>query len=71
MKVSAQFQNGMCKLFIRPEDDWEKRLLGAVAKGGVRLDAIVTYTPEGHFSYERCEVVEVQLEATRNDPNPI
>ncbi len=63
MKVSAEFKNGMCRVFLEPEDEWEKKLLGAVAKGGEKLDAIVEYKPDGHFSYGKCELVRIQLEA--------
>lgn len=63
MKVSAEFQNGICRLTLTPADEWEQKLLGAVAKGSNALSAVVTYKPEGHYSYGKCEVVQVQLEA--------
>ena len=63
MKVSAEFKDGVCKLSLTPDDPWEKKLLGAVAKGGTELGALVKYTPNGHFSYGECECVEVQLKA--------
>ena len=63
MKVSAEFKNGMCRLLLTPDDEWEQKLLGAVAKGGDSLNAVVTYKPEGHFSYGKCSAVQVQLEA--------
>lgn len=63
MKVSAEFQNGMCKVLLTPDDEWEQKLLGAVAKGGDKLHALVNYKPEGHFTYGKCQVVTIQLEA--------
>ena len=47
MKISAEFKNGMCKLVLLPEDDWEQTLVGAIAKGGDNLCATVNYEPEG------------------------
>jgi len=63
MKVVAEFKNGMCRLFLTPEDQWEKLLLGAVAKGGEKMSALVTYKPAGHVSYGMAEEVQIQLEA--------
>lgn len=65
MKMSAEFKNGMCKLTLVPEDDWEKLLIGAIAKGGEKLDGLVTYKPDGHFSYGKCDVLSIQLEAAK------
>lgn len=63
MKVAAEFQNGICRLVLTPADEWEQKLLGAVAKGSDTLSALVTYKPEGHFSYGKCHAVHIQLEA--------
>ena len=54
MKIKAEFQNGMCKLLLTPEDEWEKKLIGSIAKGGKTLNGIVKYTPEVHFTYGKC-----------------
>lgn len=67
MKVSAEFQNGMCQLTLTPADEWEQKLLGAVAKGNQTLSARVTYKSEGHMSYGKCAVVQIQLEAVSGD----
>ena len=69
MKVSAEFKNGMCKLLIKPDDEWEQKLLGAVAKGGDSLSALIKYEPEGHFSYGKAKAVAIQLEAGELAPN--
>ena len=61
MKTELIFKNQFCKLVITPEDDWEKKLLGAVAKEGNALDAEVTYSAKKHFSYGECESVEILL----------
>jgi hypothetical protein len=63
MEVKAEFKNGACRLHLVPADEWEKLLLGAVAKGGETLSAVVTYKSEGHFTYGKCEAVHVLLEA--------
>ena len=63
MKISAEFQNGICRLALTPVDEWEQKLLGAVAKGADSLSAIVTYKPEGHFTYGKCQAVQILLEA--------
>jgi hypothetical protein len=63
MDVSAEFKNGACKLWLTPEDDWEKKLLAAVAKGGESLSAVVTYVPDGHYTYGKAQAVQVVLEA--------
>lgn len=68
MKVSAEFKDGVCKILLTPDDEWEQKLLGAVAKGGEKLDAIVKYKAEGHFSYGKCAAVGIELGAgVRND----
>ena len=67
MKASAEFLNGMCRLLLTPEDEWEKKLLGAVAKGEDKLDALVTYKPDGHFSYGKCDAVQVLLSSGRKE----
>ncbi len=63
MEVKAEFKNGACSLQLTPSDQWEKLLLGSVAKGEQALSAVVTYESDGHFSYGRCEAVHVLLEA--------
>ena len=66
MDVKAEFKNGGCKLYLMPEDDWEKKLLAAVAKGGESLSAVVTYKQKSSYDYGRYEetdVVEILLEA--------
>lgn len=63
MKVSAEFLNGICRLTLTPDDEWEQKLLGAVAKGNDTLSALVTYKPEGHYTHGKCQAVQVQLEA--------
>jgi len=63
MKLSANFKNGLCKLDLIPEDEWEEKLLGAVAKGGNTLEAHVTYKSEA-YTYGKCSAVYVQLQAT-------
>lgn len=63
MDIRAEFKNGACRLHLVPSDEWEKKLLGAVAKGGSTLSAVITYKPEGHFSYQKCEAVSILLEA--------
>lgn len=67
MKIAAEFKNGMCQLLLTPEDEWEKQLVGAVAKGGKTLDGLVTYKSEGHHSYGKCEAIRIQLEAGGKD----
>jgi hypothetical protein len=69
MKVSAEFQNGMCELCIVPEDEWERKLLGAVAKGGDKLWASVTYESKGHYTYGECSAARVLLSAGEAMPN--
>jgi len=63
MDLRAEFKNGGCKLYLTPSDDWEEKLLGAVAKGGNKLEAIVTYKPEGHFTHGQCKAVHILLQA--------
>lgn len=67
MKSKIEFINGVCMFVMEPEDDWEKYLLGAVAKGGQSLSAMVEYKPDGHFSYYKAAVVKVMLEAAKGD----
>ena len=62
MKLSAEFQNGLCQLSLIPSDEWEQLLLGSIAKGGERLEATVTYQPEGHYSYGKCKAVKILLQ---------
>ena len=50
-------------VYLEPSDEWEKLLLGAVAKGGEKINGLVTYCSDGHFSYGKCSVVRIQLEA--------
>lgn len=72
MKVSVEFKNGMCRLLLTPDDEWEQHLVGAVAKGGEKLEALVTYKTEGHFTHAKCKAVTIQLEAAGVDaPNSI
>ena len=66
MKAKLEFNNGECQLIITPCDEWEQKMLGAVAKGGDKLDALVTYKPDGHFSYGKCSAVNVRLVACGN-----
>ena len=68
MDARLEFKNGDSFLTITPSDEWERLLLGAVAKGGDKLTAEVHYTPSGHFSYGKCEAVKVVLEAPRDKP---
>ena len=68
MKVSAEFKNGMCKLHMTPEDEWEEKLIGAVAKGSETLSALVRYEPQGHFTYGKAKAVAIQLEAGGPQP---
>lgn len=63
MKLSLEFKNQKAKVIIFPEDEWEEKLLGAVAKGGESLEAIVKYEPQGHYSYGKCKVVSIELNA--------
>ena len=63
MDVKAEFKNGACRLHMAPSDEWEKKLLGAVAKGGETLSSVITYKSDGHFGYGKCEAVSVLLEA--------
>lgn len=67
MQIKASFENGVCYLTMTPEDKWEKKLLGAIAKGGKELLAKVEYTPEGHFSYGNCEAVHIEVQAKPNE----
>lgn len=67
MDVKAEFKNGGCMLILTPSDEWEKKLLGAVAKGGETLSATITYRPAGHFSHGICEAVQVTLAAGRQN----
>lgn len=66
MDIKAEFKNGMGKLIITPADEWEKQLVGAIAKGGDVLMADVTYKPEGHFSYGKCEAISIVLSASQD-----
>lgn len=63
MKISAEFKNGACKLVVTTEDEWEQKLLGAVAKGGDLLSASVSYSAEGHFTHGRGKAVSIVLTA--------
>lgn len=44
--------------------------MGAVAKGGDKLDVLVTYKPEGHFTYGKCQVVELIMTAHCSNGEP-
>jgi hypothetical protein len=63
MKIKAEFAHGMCRLVITPEDKWEQKLMGAVAKGGDALEARVEYETAGHFGHGECTAVRVLLDA--------
>jgi hypothetical protein len=65
MNISAEFKHGMCQVTISPSDDWERKLLGAIAKGGNTLSAQVEYKFDGHFSHGDCEVVHILLCAAK------
>lgn len=71
MNITAEFKNGACVLRLVPVDQWERYLLGAVAKGGEALEAVVTYRADGHPSYGRCEAVQVLLQPAPVQPEPI
>lgn len=66
MNLQIAFANGKCVVQIAPTDEWEKKLLGAVAKGGTTLDASVHYTSNGHFSYGKCDLLRIEL----TEPKP-
>ena len=55
------------RLQTQAEDEWEKKLIGSIAKGGKTLDGLVKYTPDGHYTYGKCEEVQIQLEAGVKD----
>jgi len=61
MKLSAVFQNGMCQLELRTEDEFEEKLLGAVAKNSGGLGCVLEYEP-GYMN-SRGKVVKVLLDA--------
>jgi len=63
MNMKLEFQNGAARLVITPCDEWEQKMLGAVAKGGEKLDAFVAYKSNGHFSYGKFDSVSVTLSA--------
>lgn len=67
MKTKLVFENGQCSFHLIPENEWEQKLLGAVANGGDSLSASVKYKTEGHFTYGKCSAVEVVLIATEQD----
>lgn len=64
MKVSAIFQDGSCRLELVPENQWDKRLLGAVAGQTGVLVAQPETRHEGHFSYQTAEVVRVTIQSS-------
>ena len=70
MRTTVTFENGKASVRIVPEDEWERKLLGAIAKGGDRLDANVLYTAEGHFSHEKCKLISIELSAPL-PPTPV
>jgi hypothetical protein len=61
MDTKLEFKNGLCLLVITPSDEWEQKLLSAVAKGGDSLEADVIYSSEGHFTYGNCKAVKITL----------
>lgn len=65
METVVEFKDGVCSLSLTPSDDWERVLLGAIAKGGLKLDAQVIYKPQGHPTYGKAEVVKIRLTATQ------
>lgn len=64
MKLTAEFKNEICILSLTADDEWEEKLLGAIAKGGDELVAIVEYRSKGHFSYGKGKAIKVVLSAT-------
>ena len=64
MKVKAEFEGEACVATLTPENEWEQRLLGAVARGGTSLDGTAIYKPDGHYTYGKAACVQVRLVAT-------
>lgn len=67
MKVKAEFEDGECAVTLTPENEWEQKLLGAIAKGGTKLEGYATYKPDGHYSYGKAACVQVRLEAPKDE----
>jgi hypothetical protein len=63
MKLIMTFDTGVCYITATPESYWEKLLLGAIANDAAELNAAVTYKPDGHFSYRKCDMVSIKLTA--------
>lgn len=63
MNTTLEFRNGRARLILKPDDEWEQRLLGAITKGSGNIEASVKYKPYGHFSNQRSEVIEILLTA--------
>lgn len=61
MKVTAIFGEGDPVIQLWPENDREKRLLGAVVPHGAECEVHTKY--EGHFSHQNMEVVRLILKA--------
>lgn len=68
MRTTVIFGNGRATIRLAPEDEWERKLLGAIAKGGERLEASVAYTTEGHFTHEKCKLISIELSALQTGP---
>ena len=63
MHMKLEFENGEAKLTITPSDEWERKMLCAVAKGGDALEAEAYYKSEGHLSYGECKCVALKIRA--------
>lgn len=61
MEIIAKFINEECEVSLIPDTEWEQKLLGAIAKGGNKLQARVDYKSEGHVSYGKCAVTNITL----------
>ena len=70
MRTTVVFENGKASVRLIPEDEWERKLLGAVAKGGKLLDANVAYTEENYFAHEECKLINIELSAPL-PPTPV
>jgi len=70
MRTTVILADGKATVRLIPEDEWERKLLGAVAKGGELLEANVAYTAEGHFTHEKRKLISIELSAPR-PPTPV
>lgn len=64
MHTRIVIEDGKATLELRPEDEWEQKLIGAIAKGGESLSAAIKYEPDGHYTYGKCKAVRIELAAT-------